>query len=1342
MAVIEVRKFVLASFLLVLIVLVSLACGKGTGMKSVPFTSGFTNVGDDAADVEESPNLTLNVMRDTSGLPTGVRITWLYSTQAGVAGYNIYRSTSSFTDTGQAVLANAVPVTGDPGVLATFEDIFPVTIGDEFFYRITAVDSEGDESPLSDELSIVISHHYITALNVYSGGADDVITILGGNFGDYDEQSDRVMFYGVTLYLPSSLDRSPSAVASQGFVSATVVSWQNEQIEVVVPQFTTSGTVRVQINGVNANLDGTFTSTDPYMLSAAPDPAIEGKLLTITGNNFGDVRLSSMVRLGAVTLNKDSDFEEWSNTEIKLIMPMKILGIIKLDVVVPVKPVSNSFMMNIAPLPDPVIYTVTPLSAFNGNIVTIGGANFAEYVATEDFVSLRGIPASKVGAMLRKPSATAVEQYIGARIISWTDTMISIFVPDYTTIGPVRVDRGSKSVVFDGPFDSLSPAIFSATPDPIPAGQILTLTGRNFGDIRGTSYVRVGNVMLGSDAQYDFWGDTEIRCFVPGGIGGIQDVIASIDGKGQSNALSISITSALLPVIEDVSPQKATGAQQVTITGQHFGDVAGTVNINGAVIKTGAPNLVGWSDTLIDITVPDTADLTGRIKVNTTDGRNSNEWYYRRGVPQDAAFKNESILFAGQMTGIGSDAVNDGAFSHFFSISANTSQIVHLKVDDNTGGIQEGIVTASYPNLTARLATVFDGTNIWLAFVSNNKVYITSSADQGSTWDMPATEVFAGPADIGSLSICNDFAGGASLAWGDIATGDVYFSHFSAAAGGWVNEIVGIGYTVGDVDVAIQDPVAGKLTLVTYYTLATDEIQVLSNTTGVWAPYIGPVVGGGLYHNVLFKDNDVEPSVLFLDAGGNISLASEWPTDPGVWSLITIPASAGLGNGLDSLDAGSPIMYIATGSFGGNIDPYLIEYNYVADSRIEYHMIDINNKYAAYPAVLVDSLGDVKSMHTDVTLWDHWIVNWDTSGAGNHVPVSYGDDFGEIVAMSGDDHLAMDLAGGTGFLFKDATANKLYFGYYKDGKKYSQLIDGGAATDYLVAGLDCVGTSYHVFYQKGTDLTHCIVDVSNPDSLDVGTKTAIASFGDTVHEDIAVLSGSPGDTVMNVLYVETTTATGANERLMLGSMSESAWVFEELANLGSLAISGIDLAMNPNLENRVPVYFDSSLNQLMVGQFDGTSWTFAPAGIAANSGKYPVLEYKYGVGCEAVAFDETAGIVEQLIQFDPVWTQDTISDLMGTDSPYDMWGGALSFAGGDAWGLVTAYYCSQKGEFQYVIREEEGLYTYKDAFYTNPIGDIDYTACAVDGNAGSTMIYQGANDFGLYLCRQDLLAVS
>jgi len=89
-----------------------------------------------------------------------IDLTWSPGGDSNPDGYNVYRSTSSFSD-----ISNATKLNDSLHPDASYVDA-DVTNGTEYFYRVTAVDGEGNESDLSGEASAVLQDLKLIGLEV------------------------------------------------------------------------------------------------------------------------------------------------------------------------------------------------------------------------------------------------------------------------------------------------------------------------------------------------------------------------------------------------------------------------------------------------------------------------------------------------------------------------------------------------------------------------------------------------------------------------------------------------------------------------------------------------------------------------------------------------------------------------------------------------------------------------------------------------------------------------------------------------------------------------------------------------------------------------------------------------------------------------------------------------------------------------------------------------------------------------------------------------------------------------------------------------------------------------
>jgi len=76
-----------------------------------------------------------------------VSLTWEKNTASNITGYNVYRSTASFSEIASATKLNEEPISE-----TSYTDA-DVELGTTYYYRVTAVDESGNESDLSNEVS-------------------------------------------------------------------------------------------------------------------------------------------------------------------------------------------------------------------------------------------------------------------------------------------------------------------------------------------------------------------------------------------------------------------------------------------------------------------------------------------------------------------------------------------------------------------------------------------------------------------------------------------------------------------------------------------------------------------------------------------------------------------------------------------------------------------------------------------------------------------------------------------------------------------------------------------------------------------------------------------------------------------------------------------------------------------------------------------------------------------------------------------------------------------------------------------------------------------------------------
>ncbi|MCB1219476.1 MAG: IPT/TIG domain-containing protein [Planctomycetales bacterium] len=482
------RKLVLA----VLTLLVLAGCGGGGGTSGTEIVQvpaqeqGLQIINQQSTD----GNLVLGVIKDASGVPIGVQIQWTRVDVAGVMGYYIYRDTASLpggNPAGQeSKRINGGSIIGQSGTgtqTLTFDDIMapPPSINDQFFYRMTVVNSTSDESDMSNELSITIAQHTITTVTQGGGSIGDSVTINGSNFGSSQEATDFVYF------------TNSSGTTN---VEANVTSWTPSQIICDIPYGAADGLVGVQINGVLvlAPTGQEIDYNEPSVTNVAPTQDwVQNLTIVIDGVDFGPdpngAGTSTDVLFGTTPILL-TDIVSWSDTEIQCKVPAAATGLTVSLTVDVAGNVSNgtSFLLL------PHIDSISPTSGNTGVTFDVSGTNFGSVQGTGS-VTLAGVNCS---------------------VNSWANGTVNVTVPAAAVDGAVLLTRDDTQASSLSGFDVI-PAITNVSPNRRVEGEQVTITGSGFGATQNGSTVTFnggGGVVATNIIS---WGPTTIVCEVPAG---------------------------------------------------------------------------------------------------------------------------------------------------------------------------------------------------------------------------------------------------------------------------------------------------------------------------------------------------------------------------------------------------------------------------------------------------------------------------------------------------------------------------------------------------------------------------------------------------------------------------------------------------------------------------------------------------------------------------------------------------------------------------------------------------------------------------------------------------------
>lgn len=506
-----------------LILLLLLAgCGGNGGALIIDGPSG----GETYTPVVQGAGMALGILKDASGAPSGIRVSWTRVDVTGVQGYYIYKATTSnaLPDGDPASYsANRIPDEDADGntmieqfgsgtQTLTFDNHFSPPIGNTYYYRLTVVNSTGDESDFSTQLSIAIAQHTITTITTTPVGIADQVTITGTFFGQSKEATDHLYF--------------TNQAGTTNVEAGSYVSWGPTQIVVTVPYGAADGVVGVTIAGATVYSSQSIAYIEPAISSLSPgEDWVQHNDVVISGSEFGPAPgsggTSSYVYFGT-TAAESADITSWTETEIRVKVPAAASG---MTVNVKVSVASNdSNTQSFVILPH-----IDSLSASSGNTgasVTINGTNFGSTQGT----------------------GTVAVNGVSATVGSWNNTAIAITIPANAVDGSVAVTRSDTKVTNGVGFDVI-PTISSITPLRRKVGEALTINGSGFGAARGTSTLHFNGGAVDA-VTYSSWAAGQIVVVVPSGATSGTVTVNIVDnsvGSNQDSATSASSLAVVLP---------------------------------------------------------------------------------------------------------------------------------------------------------------------------------------------------------------------------------------------------------------------------------------------------------------------------------------------------------------------------------------------------------------------------------------------------------------------------------------------------------------------------------------------------------------------------------------------------------------------------------------------------------------------------------------------------------------------------------------------------------------------------------------------------------------------------
>ena len=230
----------------------------------------------------------------------------------------------------------------------------------------------------------------------------------------------------------------------------------------------------------------------PQIAEISPRRVQYGQTLTIVGEDFGGAKGTSKVVFFAGKQPSDSDYLAWSDAQIRVRVPT---GARTGQVQVITGSGSDSAQVVVAsPYIEAVAnHTRMDARAKTGDLIEIAGDNFG---------------------LAQDSSSVRIDSVAASSFESWSDETIRFRVPLNAPSGDVTVatSEGTSNAVR---MEIASPYLAHLSPPQVQPGELLTLTGGNFGHERGTGYVLFHSNVRAAADDYAVWSNGIIVVQVP-----------------------------------------------------------------------------------------------------------------------------------------------------------------------------------------------------------------------------------------------------------------------------------------------------------------------------------------------------------------------------------------------------------------------------------------------------------------------------------------------------------------------------------------------------------------------------------------------------------------------------------------------------------------------------------------------------------------------------------------------------------------------------------------------------------------------------------------------------------
>jgi RHS repeat-associated protein len=678
----------------------------------------------------------------------------------------------------------------------------------------------------------------ITSLSVTTGAVGASVTITGTNFGS-PQGSSTVRFNGTT---------------------AAVTSWGTTTIAVTVPTGATTGSVVVNVGGVNSNGSSFAVVPAPTLTSLSIPSGMVGEVVTLSGANFGSTQGLGTVKFNGTVATATS----WGVSSIVAKVPA---GATTGNIVVTADGVaSNGIAFSV---------TLIPTAWTDADVGAVGLPGSATYSSSTETFTVNG---SGTGVFSSADELNFAYQPLSgdgsivARVVSQTGAssppagvMIRETLNTNATSAYTAYRAGTIYFV-DRATTGTSSSYQTGASGTLPYWVGLVRVGdafTSYKSVDGVNWVQVGNAETITMAQSVYIGLA----------------VSSSDNSSLSTAVidnvSLNTLSNSAPAITSLSATTGAIGTQVVISGTGFG---ATQNGSAVLLAGVAVTVSSWSSASITVTIPSGA-TSGPMLVSVAPSMNDSNYidFTVTSQPLPTAWLDRDIGLVGAA---GSATYSNGQF--LVSSSGNgvysTADDVHFVYQPLTG---DGTIVArvvSFVRATEPQAGVMIRNTLDESSMSAFTSY------EGTTvyfWYRPTT---------GASTSYQYGAGGSLPYWVKLVRSGSSFTSFMALDGvNWLQVGTAQTITMGQnvyIGLAVSSDTSGALTTATFDNVSVSTPAIPSPVITGLSATTGSVGGQVTISGVGFG----------VTRSGSVVSLSGTPVTINSWSntsvTITIPTGA------------------------------------------------------------------------------------------------------------------------------------------------------------------------------------------------------------------------------------------------------------------------------------------------------------------------------------------------------------------------------------------------------------------------------------------------------------------